>query len=534
MSYESRVYRQRNAHVYDNDSNIEATSFFNKSSDAGGSKGGKSAFFQPKLSIGQPNDAYEQEADAVANAVVNHQPGNAPVVQQKKISSIQRLATPLEEEKLSTNDERMKKDKEIQEKPEIQMMCPGCEKEKEEKKGAVQTKTDGATTASAPLSSKIENSSGKGNTLPKRTLSEMNNSFGVDLRHVKIQKEAQAVQMNKDLGAQAFTQGNVIYFNSGKYNIDTKGGNELLAHELTHVVQQNEKISKKKLTEEEKLANLTSVKYKDDDRLQKAFDNSPLLKLGECNESVRLVQEGLVADGFQIPKSTNENGETDGDFGTETYNTIMNFQTKHKLDRDGVLGRDTMGKFDELAILNELSPIEHSTRVTCHPKPKLPVPQPPAPVAGCNLHAEYSNQRTVSFCKPTSCGIAVQFDIKKITKNGLSCPNNFEGKTLNERVSVIEEETSCPHKSNVLTGSCPIEKDGTLNSCTDTYGLCFPKREISDLLEFGVTHCNAAMKQELIMDGKVFETRKISFRVTFDVDFNEPLFISCNGSASIS
>lgn len=243
MSYSTRVYRQRNAHVFDNDASKEESSFFTKSNKQSSSKGGKSAFFQPKLSIGQPNDVYEKEADAVASAVLNHQPGATPVIQQKKISSIQRLATPLEEEKLSTNDERMKKDKEIQEKPEIQMMCSGCKKEKEEKMGAVQRKGEGGGGAASPqLSSKIDSSSGKGSTLPKQTLSEMNSSFGVDFGNVNIHTGAQAVEMNKELGAQAFTHGRDIYFNSGKYDVNTTQGKQLLAHELTHVVQQSSEL----------------------------------------------------------------------------------------------------------------------------------------------------------------------------------------------------------------------------------------------------------------------------------------------------
>ena len=45
--------------------------------------------------------------------------------------------------------------------------------------------------------------------------------------------------MNKDLNAQAFTHGSDIYFNSDKYNTTSKEGQQLLAHELTHVVQQS-------------------------------------------------------------------------------------------------------------------------------------------------------------------------------------------------------------------------------------------------------------------------------------------------------
>ena len=505
MSYSSRVYRQRNAHTHD-----EAVKepFFAKRNDIN-KQGQRNTFFQAKLSVNEPGDKYEREADSVANVVVNQSP---------KTSLLQQKNADPEKEKM----------KGIQKKDN-----PLLEEDKKKKITAVQAKQEGtSTTASPQVSSKIENSSGKGNPLPQKTLHEMSSSFGIDFSGVNVHNDNEAIYMNKELQAQAFTHGSDIYFNQGKYNPENAEGKFLLAHELTHVVQQNNGISTKKLTDEKKAIDLTSQKYKDNDRLQSAFDNSPLLKLGECNEAVRLIQEGLVADEFAMPKSTNENGEMDGDFGAETQNTIMKFQTKHTLGRDGIVGRETLTNLDELANDGNLPSLTHLTPIKCHPKP--PKEKPVLPDPGCKMHAVYVNQRTVNFCNPTSCGIAVQFDIQKISKNGLSCPDNFEGKTLNERVSVIEEETSCPHKANVITGSAPIEKNGTLNNATDTYGICFPKRTVSDFLDFRITHCDAVMKQELIIDGKVFEVRKIFFRVDFDIDFNEPLFIKCNGSASIS
>ncbi len=134
MSYSTRVYRQRNAHAFDNEANKEQSSFFSSANESRGTKGNKPSFFQAKLSVGQPNDNYEQEADSVASKVVDHQSGNAPVTQKKDISSIQRYATPLKEEKFSTNDERMKQDKEIQEKPEVQTKCAECERKKRRRK----------------------------------------------------------------------------------------------------------------------------------------------------------------------------------------------------------------------------------------------------------------------------------------------------------------------------------------------------------------------------------------------------------------
>jgi hypothetical protein len=253
MSYLSRIYRQRNAHTHDE---MKQQPFFSKQHDTDKSNQ-KSSFFQAKTSINEPGDSYEREADSVANDVVNKS-SRMPIIQQKKISSIQRLSTPIEDEKLGTNDARMEKDKEIQEKPIQRMSTEGSDMEKEKMKGiqkmddpmkeeekmkmskaAVQTKQEGgASTTSSQVSSGIKNSSGKGNPLPKKTLHEMNSSFGLNFSNVRVHNDSEAVNMNKDLQAQAFTHGNDIYFNSGKYNPESADGKFLLAHELTHVVQQ--------------------------------------------------------------------------------------------------------------------------------------------------------------------------------------------------------------------------------------------------------------------------------------------------------
>jgi len=65
--------------------------------------------------------------------------------------------------------------------------------------------------------------------------------FGVDFSGVRVHTDSNAVQMNRELNAQAFTHGRDIYFGAGKYNLGTTSGKRLLAHELTHVVQQNDR-----------------------------------------------------------------------------------------------------------------------------------------------------------------------------------------------------------------------------------------------------------------------------------------------------
>ena len=70
------------------------------------------------------------------------------------------------------------------------------------------------------------------------TMSQMQSGFGADFSQVRIHTDSNAVQLSKDLGAQAFTHGNDIYFNEGKYNPSSTSGQHLLAHELTHTIQQ--------------------------------------------------------------------------------------------------------------------------------------------------------------------------------------------------------------------------------------------------------------------------------------------------------
>ena len=69
----------------------------------------------------------------------------------------------------------------------------------------------------------------------------MEGSFETDFSGVRVHTDQEAAQMNQDLSAQAFTHGSDVYFNEGKFNPESGGGKHLLAHELTHVVQQRKK-----------------------------------------------------------------------------------------------------------------------------------------------------------------------------------------------------------------------------------------------------------------------------------------------------
>lgn len=97
---------------------------------------------------------------------------------------------------------------------------------------------NGEMHASSAVEARVSHSRGGGSALPHDTRAFMEPRFGVDFSQVRVHTGTNAAQMSQDLNAQAFTVGRDIYFGNGKYNPQTSGGQQLLAHELTHVVQQ--------------------------------------------------------------------------------------------------------------------------------------------------------------------------------------------------------------------------------------------------------------------------------------------------------
>jgi len=85
----------------------------------------------------------------------------------------------------------------------------------------------------------LRRTKGGGSTLPEGTRQFMESSFDADFSKVRVHVDGTAAAMSHNIGAKAFTHGNDIYFNKGQYDPHSRKGQRLLAHELTHVVQQN-------------------------------------------------------------------------------------------------------------------------------------------------------------------------------------------------------------------------------------------------------------------------------------------------------
>lgn len=305
----------------------EQPSFFSAS--AGHTVKGN-GILQTKLSIGQPNDKYEREADEMADKVV------------------QRLANPSVQTKCAHCEEEEKKNA-------IQRKCAACEKEEE-----LHAKAESSPipAASPHIESSLNTSKGNGNPLPANTKAQFENSFGADFSNVRLHTDNKAAEMNKDLNAQAFTYGSNIYFNNGKYNPDSSGGKHLLAHELTHVVQQggtaqknlstaksgDGKISQSRNGSIQCQTNLTATRFSGNNILESVFDGTTVVSTQTHSRGthVRLIQEALLALGYTLPLFG-----ADGIFGNETKAAVRQFQVDNgAVLLDGIVGSETMRRLN--------------------------------------------------------------------------------------------------------------------------------------------------------------------------------------------
>jgi len=175
-----------------------------------------SNWIQTKLKIGQPNDKYEQEADRIAEKIMTMPSSTCASCEEEE-----RLQPKLIDE--------------------ISPIIQRQETEEEEEEEIIQPKrvTDEGEKAIPEIETYISCTRGLGNPLPPAHRVFMEERFGVDFSNVRIHADSEAARMARALNAEAFTYGRDIYFGEGRYRPETTEGKRLLAHELTHVVQQS-------------------------------------------------------------------------------------------------------------------------------------------------------------------------------------------------------------------------------------------------------------------------------------------------------
>ncbi len=160
---------------------------------------------QTKLAVSQPGDIYEQEADQVAEQVTQMA---EPTLQRTCASCTVGGST-----------------------------CPECAEEKER---LVQRKTEGASDSSGSVADNFLHDLGPGQPLNPATRTFFEPRFGHDFSQVRVHADTRAAESARAVNALAYTIGRDLVFSQGQYAPETSAGQKLLAHELTHVIQQRE------------------------------------------------------------------------------------------------------------------------------------------------------------------------------------------------------------------------------------------------------------------------------------------------------
>ena len=97
---------------------------------------------------------------------------------------------------------------------------------------------------STATATEIGASSGAGSPLPDSVRGFMEPRFGADFSNVRVHTGERSARLNRQLNAQAFTVGNQVFFGRDRFQPDTSEGRELIAHELTHTIQQGATIQR--------------------------------------------------------------------------------------------------------------------------------------------------------------------------------------------------------------------------------------------------------------------------------------------------
>ena len=285
---------------------------------------------QPKLKIGAPSDACEREADRVADQVMAMSTPKAmaeaaPAIRGKSVVGAPQRRCADCEDKLDRKaaDDTVRRQAEDEE--EVLQA--------KERNGQVPVATSSAE-------SNINHARGSGAPLPALERRFFAPRFGRSFDDVRIHSDSAADQAARSINARAFTLGSDIFFARGEYGPGSGGARRLLAHELTHTVQQDQGATLRRRIGD--ADDLSSRRFARNSVLENVLDGTRELRNGSRGTHVRLIQESLLAQGYTLPVFG-----ADGIFGAETEGEVRKFQIDAGATLlDGIIGDETMRLLD--------------------------------------------------------------------------------------------------------------------------------------------------------------------------------------------
>jgi Domain of unknown function (DUF4157) len=402
---------------------------------------------QTKLSINEPGDIYEQEADRIADQVTSTM---APRAVSEGLPRIQRL--------------------------------PG--------QPAGQMNATPASVDQALAS--------PGMPLEPSLRQDMERRFGHDFSRVRVHSNAAAEQSALEVNAHAYTLGHQLVFGPGQWAPKTQEGRRLIAHELTHVVQQGAAASTPRV-------------------LARRWTDQP--------EMARPAQQAGEGELAEKPSSPTQ---------------ILQRQPNPGADKDPCpRGEVRLGPGQPCVPLiwpGRKCPIGQvefaGDCVPLHPRTSPGAPSSPGAspldasdsgksarvlklesMRNCAYAITYSNPRSVD-CdtafrnakgrNPPAplCGVSLVYDITAVSATGTKCPR-LDGLRITE---VVKRDQGCAQGSGLTPGpGCDIGAGGKVTNCTDTFTVC---GETSSFVGSG---CKEIVDQEIEVGGQLAEVHEITF-----------------------
>lgn len=191
---------------------------------------------QAKMTVGKTGDKFEREADKMADKVMR-MPSPASSAKEEKI---QRKTDEKLQKKENEKLQKAPAEEKLQKKEDDKIRKAPAREEKLQRKS-----NDAAPAVSSTMQSAIRSkASGGGQPLSADVRRDMEGRFNADFSQVRVHNDAEAGKLSNQLSARAFTHRNHIFFSRNQYQPGTSGGRQLLAHELTHTIQQGHAVQR--------------------------------------------------------------------------------------------------------------------------------------------------------------------------------------------------------------------------------------------------------------------------------------------------
>ena len=253
--------------------------------------------------------------------------------------------------------------------PAISRKCESCEQEEKAKKLQREGNSRTSSTAPVSVSSYVTSLNGKGSPLPTQTKHFFEPKFKADFSQVRVHDNDQSAEMASAIHAKAFTHRNNIVFNKGAYNTESSQGKQLLAHELTHVVQQDNSISRMEVekVEEEKLQRVPAP-HSD------------------------FIIRGITPDAASVSDTIYFDFASAHLIGSERDKlTALAAPPARSLTLTGTISEEGDAAFNATLLNNRIGNVNSGLRVKGHTGPRIPNPQPGV----TSGNKDYRKQRAV-------------------------------------------------------------------------------------------------------------------------------------------